>query len=358
MTTTAIIKRLLLMFLVFGTMHYGKDILIPIAIGAVIATLFIPLSNRLERFGMARWVSTLICVLLFFTIIGGMGSLIGWQVSELSGDFEKMKTEFIKLFNSVSAYLYDQFGMSPKQQSELLLKQQSRISTIIQDLVSSLSALLSQLLLISVFFIFLLYYRGHIKNFVLKFSIGEEKKETEKVVYKVANVSQQYLLGLIKMIMLLWVMYGIGFTLLGVKNALFFAFLCGILEVIPYIGNLIGTTLTLLVALVNGANLTMLIGIVSTYGIVQFIQGWVLEPLIVGSQVKINPLFTIIALLLGEFIWGISGVFLAIPVLAMLKIVFDNIDGMKPYGYLIGEIEMNRKSPGWIDRIRKKIFKG
>jgi predicted PurR-regulated permease PerM len=139
------------------------------------------------------------------------------------------------------------------------------------------------------------------------------------------------------MIVLLWVMYGMGFSILGVHNALFFAFLCGLLEIIPFINNLTGTSITVLVAAVQGGSSPMLIGIIVTYGIIQFIQGWVLEPLIVGSQVKINPLFTIIALVVGQLVWGLPGIFLAIPLIAMIKIICDHIEPLKPYGFLIGE---------------------
>ena len=127
------------------------------------------------------------------------------------------------------------------------------------------------------------------------------------------------------MIFLLWVLYGIGFSIIGIENAIFFAILCGVLEIVPFIGNLTGTTLTVLVAALNGADGKILVSIVVVYSIVQFIQGWILEPLIVGSQVKINSLFTIMALILGELIWGLSVVILAIPLTAMFKIVCDYI---------------------------------
>jgi predicted PurR-regulated permease PerM len=176
-----------------------------------------------------------------------------------------------------------------------------------------------------------------------------------KVIYSVTHVSQQYLIGLTKMIVCLWVMYSIGFSILGVKNAVFFAILCGLLEIVPFIGNITGTTLTVLVSALQGASLPMLGGIVATYTLVQFIQGWLLEPLIVGHQVKINSLFTIIALVLGELVWGIPGVFLAIPLLAMFKTVCDHIEPLKPYGFLIGEIE-NKKSELTILKKVKRLF--
>jgi predicted PurR-regulated permease PerM len=185
----------------------------------------------------------------------------------------------------------------------------------------------------------------------------------KSVVQSITKVSQQYLVGLSKMIFILWILYGIGFSIIGVENALFFAVLCGLLEIVPYIGNITGTIITVLVAAVQGASPPMIIGILGTYGFVQLFQGWVLEPLILGSQVKINPLFTIISLVIGQLVWGIPGIFLAIPLIAMFKIVCDNIDSLNPYGFLIGEIETGEIKIGFVKTLlnffkKKKLNKG
>ena len=144
------------------------------------------------------------------------------------------------------------------------------------------------------------------------------------------------------MIVCLWIMYGIGFSIIGVENPFFFAIICGLLEIVPFIGNITGTTITLMVTAIQGASLFTLVSIIGTYGLIQFIQGWILEPIIVGSQVKINPLSTIVALVLGEIIWGLPGVFLAIPLIAMIKIICDHIEPLKPYGFLIGEVNSKK----------------
>lgn len=317
----------------------------PIAVGAVLSTLFIPVSNWLEkRIRMPRWLSVFFCLSSVLVFLSGVLALVGWQISGLAGDFEQMKILITEWLVKASAYLYEQFGLSPEQQADLINKQQSKLTSLIQGIASSLTDVVSTSALILVFFVFLLYYRGHIKKFILMVADEEDRQDAERVLYTVSRVSNQYLLGLMKMIALLWVMYGIGFSLLGVKSALFFAVLCGLLEVVPYLGNLIGTSITLLIAFVNGASWMALLGIAGVYGIVQFVQGWVLEPLIVGAQVKVNPLATILALLIGEFVWGISGVFLAIPVIAMLKIICDNVENLKPYGVLIGVTESSKSA--------------
>jgi predicted PurR-regulated permease PerM len=122
----------------------------------------------------------------------------------------------------------------------------------------------------------------------------------------------------------------------------------------PSYGNITGTAVTLVVSALYGADLSMLGGIVLVYVVIQMFQGWVLEPLILGPQVKINPLFTIFALVLGELIWEISGIILAIPMIAIFKIICDHITSLKPYGFLIGEIETERKESVFIKKIRGK----
>jgi predicted PurR-regulated permease PerM len=239
----------------------------------------------------------------------------------------------------------------------MLKKEQPSITNIIQKVVGSLTYVLTNFILVLVYIFLLLNFRNHIRHFLIKLTPAAQQNEMEKVLNSITHVSQQYLLGLAKMIVCLWVMYSIGFSIIGVKNFLFFAIICGLLEIVPFIGNIIGTSLTLLVAAANGASLTMLILILGTYLVVQAIQGWLLSPLIVGPQVKINPFTTIVVLIVGNLIWGVPGIFIAIPLIAMFKIVCDHIDQLKPYGFLIGEIETIKEEPEFIKKIKTRFVK-
>ena len=162
-------------------------------------------------------------------------------------------------------------------------------------------------------------------------------KETEKIISDAGKVSQKYLSGLGMMIAILWLMYGIGFSIVGVESAIFFAILCGLLEIVPFIGNLTGTILTVLMVISQGGSNGMVLGVFITYMFIQFIQTYILEPLVVGSEVNINPLFTILVLVFMEIIWGIPGMIMAIPMLGIVKIICDHIVPLKPFGYLIGK---------------------
>jgi predicted PurR-regulated permease PerM len=324
----------------------------PLAIGGILTTLFLPLCKWLEGKKVYKGIAALTCLLLLLIVITAIISLLGWEISELTNDFALIKQKAIFTADRVQEYIFNHLGISVEKQTQILKDEQPSITGIMQKVGGSFSYIFTNFILVLAYVFLLLYYRVHIRHFILKLTGNSDRERMAKVIYSATHVSQQYLIGLTKMIICLWIMYSIGFSILGVKNAVFFAILCGLLEIVPFIGNITGTTLTVLVSAVQGASLPMMGGIIVTYGIVQFIQGWVLEPLIVGHQVKINPLFTIIALVLGELVWGIPGIFLAIPLLAMFKTVCDHIESLKPYGFLIGEIENKKNDLAVIKKVK------
>lgn len=285
-----------------------------------------------------------------------MGFLSVWQISALTKDIALIKQKAIEKGIIIQQFLFTHLGIGLEKQSQIFNTEKPSVKAIMQTVFESAKYLFVNLILVLAYIFLLLYYRDHIKKFMIKLTPDLQKKEMEEIVYSTTHVAQQYLLGLAKIIGCLWVMYSIGFGILGVKNFIFFAVLCGLLEIVPFIGNITGTTITVFVAAMHGAELPLLAGIVIVYGIIQFIQGWVLEPMILGPQVKINPLFTIIALILGELVWGIPGIILAIPITGIIKIVCDHIEPLKPYGFLIGEVE-TAKSEQRLNRTIKHWFK-
>jgi predicted PurR-regulated permease PerM len=353
---TTIIKTLLLLFLIFWGLYFSKAFLMPIAMGGVIATLFLPFCKWMEVKKLPKSIAALISIFIIMVFISGIGSLFGWQISEFANDFTLIKQIAIEKSVYFQQYILTHLGIAMEKQSQILKTEQPSLSSVTQIALELLKYVFANLILVLAYVFLILYYRHHIKQFIIKLTPADQHKGMEKVIFSTTRVAQQYLLGLAKIIVCLWVMYGIGFGILGVNNFIFFAILCGLLEIIPFIGNIAGTTLTVLVAAMHGAGVPLLVGIIAIYGVVQFIQGWVLEPLILGPQVKINPMFTIIALVLGQLVWGIPGIILAIPITAMLKIVFDHIETLKPYGFLIGEIETQKVKRNFT-KIIKSWFK-
>lgn len=350
-------KKLLLLSLIAAGLYFGKGFLIPLLIGTIIATFFLPFCKWLEGKKVPRLLAPLFCLFIILIFIAGIVALLSWQFSAIAEDAAMLKERIREAFDNAQQYIYNVIDISKAEQTKMLKNEQSSVAKAIPAVLGSLAYIFTNFILVLVYIYLLLYYRIHILNFILKLTRPGQRNEVQDVVYKAANVSQQYLLGLAKMIGCLWVMYSIGFAIAGVDNFIFFAILCGLLEIVPYIGNITGTSLTVLVSAVQGESNTTLIGIMITYGIIQFIQGWVLETVIVGPQVKINALFTILALVLGELIWGIPGVVLAIPLTGMLKIVYDHVETLKPYGFLLGEAESAQKKEQEFKLKVKKWFR-
>jgi predicted PurR-regulated permease PerM len=350
-TSASAIKKLLLLFLAVAGLYYAKAFLMPLATGAVLAALFLPFCKWMEEKKLAKGLAALVCVFTVLLLMASVVMLLKWQVSELTNDVGMLKQKGSEMLERMRDFISGNFGITAKKQEEMLKEQQDSVGKIIPFMAGSVIYVLTTVILTLVYLFLLLYYRLHIREFILKLFPPAQRKEAELVIYNATNVSQQYMLGLAKMIFCLWVMYSIGFSIVGVKNAFFYAILCGLLEIVPYIGNITGNLIVILVSAVQGASPGMLGGIVIVYATVQFLQGWVIEPLIVGPQVKINPMATIFALVLGELIWGIPGVVLAIPLTAMFKIVCDHVEPLKPYGFLIGEIKSEKKESA----LRKKL---
>ncbi len=348
------IQVLILIFLAVAALYFGREFLIPLAFGGLLAMLFLPFSSWLEKKGLNRGFAALIPVLTFLAIVTGIVWLIAWQVTDLTSDLGNMEKRVQEMISQLRQYITNNLGISVKQQDQLLQSSSSGGSGaggMITGFAGSMMGILVNLVLVLVYIFLFLYFRSHIRKFILMLVPVKERPNADQTIHDGQKVSRQYLTGLSLMIVCLWIMYGVGFSITGVRNAIFFAILCGLLEIVPFVGNLIGTTLTVLMAFTQGGGTGMVIGIICTYALVQFIQTYILEPLVVGSEVNINPLFTIIVLVLGELLWGIPGMILAIPITGILKIVFDHIPALKPYGFLIGENKKKKKG-GFKEKVR------
>lgn len=353
------IKILLFLFLVFAGLYFAKPFLAPFAIAALLAMLLLPLARKLESKGLARGLGVAVCVLLLLAAIAGIVALISTQVAGIAEDAPKLKENIGKSLEKLKATISKTASISPEQQEKMLKEQQSagggKAGSMISGIMNTISGMLVDTILVLVYIFLLLYLRSHLRNFMLRLVPAKDKKEAGEVMTQASGVAVKYLSGLAMMIGILWIMYGIGFSIVGVKNAIFFAILCGLLEIVPFVGNITGTGITILMSLTQGGGSSMVIGILIVYALVQFIQTYILEPLVVGSEVKLNPLFTILAIVIGELVWGVPGMVIAIPVLGIVKVVCDHVGPLKPYGFLIGE-EKKKDEKGIKEKI-KSLFK-
>jgi predicted PurR-regulated permease PerM len=355
LTISKSVQLLLLLFLVFAGLYYARAFLIPIAFAGILSMLLLPLSRRLEGRGLSRGLAATICLLIFLLSVAGIISLLVWQITDLAKDFSQVEQKLTAALDQLKQFINAKLGITEAQQEKVIKEQQQSQKGAAGQALAAFFGMLVDIILVLVYTFLFLFFRSHLKTFILKLTPSEEHPKTTKIITDSTQVAHKYLTGMFMMIVLLWILYGIGFSIAGVPNAIFFAVLCGILEIVPFVGNLTGSAITLLMALSQGGG-SMAIGVIVTYALVQFIQTYIIEPLVVGGEVNINPLFTILVLILGEQIWGVPGMILAIPLLGITKIIFDNIEPLKPYGFLIGG-EKKKKKPGFADRLKNLFSK-
>jgi predicted PurR-regulated permease PerM len=326
----------------------GKGILAPLIFALLFAVLLLPLCGLLERrLKFPRSVASLFSVLLLVLSLGGLLYLVGSQISSLAEDWPKFKQQVLTSVDSLQHWISLKFHIRIKQQMTYVNTATSKLletgSSVIGDVLVSFSSLLLFLVFTLIDTFFLLYYR----RLIIRFLVAVFREENAVLVYDIIAEIQsrirQYILGLLLEMLIVASASCVALWILGVEYAILLGLLIGLFNLIPYIGIATALVLSTLVTFASAGTAKLLLVICTILGI-HLVDSNVLLPVIVGSKVRINALITILAVIVGENVWGITGTFLAIPVIAITKIVFDRIETLKPWGMLLGD-ERDEKQP-------------
>jgi predicted PurR-regulated permease PerM len=326
----------------------GKSILAPLIFALLFAVLLLPLCGFMERrLKFPRSVASLLSVVLLVLALAGLLYLVGSQVSSLAEDWPQFKQQVLTSVDSLQHWISVKFHIRIKQQMTYVNTATSKLletgSSVIGDVLVSFSSLLVFLVFILIDTFFLLYYR----RLIIRFLVAVFREENAVLVYDIIAEIQsrirQYILGLLLEMVIVASASCLALWILGVEYAILLGLLIGLFNLIPYIGIACALVLSTLVTFASAGTAKLLLVICTVLGI-HLVDANVLLPVIVGSKVRINALITILAVIVGENVWGITGTFLAIPVIAITKIVFDRIEPLKPWGMLLGD-ERDEKQP-------------
>jgi predicted PurR-regulated permease PerM len=322
-------------------MSYGKFILMPLAFAAFLAMLLSPVVNKLESWKLGRAFSIIITILMVLVIFAGLISLISAQFVQFAERVPEVTNRLQVVANESIEFLEKKVGISQEQQTDYLRRGigdlLARIRGFIGGLIGATSSAVTLMTLLPIFVFFLLYYRRMYQNFFHAiFSKSDERSNVDDVLDNVQDVSQNYLAGLLTVMGILAILNITGLMIIGLEHAVFFGVFAALMAVIPYLGIIIGALPPLLFALLLGDSIFTPVFVLIVFGIVQFLEGNFISPRIVGSKVAINPFMAMLALIVGGEIWGISGMILFVPLIGILRVIFEEIPELKPYGYLLG----------------------
>jgi len=320
----------------------GKRILSPLVFATLFSILLLPWAAFLEhKCRLKRNMAAFLAVFTLLIFIGGIFYLLGAQIARLVGDWPMFKDQLGSATDDLQNWISQKFHVDVAKQANYVHKATSKIvdsgTMVAGATLYSVSGMLLFIGFTVLYTFFFLHYRSLIMQFLVKVFSAENSKLVHEIVEEVQYIIRKYITGMLIEMIIVSSVVSLVFTLLGIKYAIMLGLIAGLLNIIPYIGILTALVISSLITFATTAAISKVVWIIAVLFATHVIDVNLLLPLIVGSKVKINAMITLFGIVVGEMIWGIAGMFLSIPVIAVLKIIFDRMEALQPWGFLMGE---------------------
>ena len=324
----------------------ASSLLIPLFAGLLLAILLLPIVKFFERIHINRGIACFIAIICFVITFAFVNYFLTAEISSFAKELPHIIKKIQGVFASLQQWVTAKFNVNNSQQSDYLSSSYNGmlngITSFLYRLFFSLGNIVVWILFVCIYAFFILYYRRLLVRFVMNLVEKEYSHEMPAIISENKKIIKNYIVGLLAEFSIMLLLISSLLFLLGIKYALLLAIIASLLNIIPYIGIYSAILLSILVTYANSSGPAA-----ATVGIVllsiHLVDGIILLPRIVGSQMKMNPFITIVAVIVGDIVWGIPGMFLFIPFAAMLKIIFENISSLHAWAILFGEEEKKRK---------------
>ncbi len=342
--------QLVLIVLAGVLVHFCGHIFIPVYFSLLLAILVLPLNNHLEKLKLHRALAAFIAVLIAISVLAGIIYFLSAQISNFLNDVPAIRNHIEAHYTTLQNWVAERFSIDVYQQTLMLSKVTASMKSIpdyAEQTVSTVTQTITFIALVAVYSFLILFYRHLIRNFFL--SVFRDKNNVNEVLTGSKEIIKHYMQGLVIEMFIVATVNSLALLIIGIKYAVFLGVFAGILNIIPFIGIFTAIVFTVLVTLTTDASMSQALAVIISMWAIHFIDSNFMMPRIVGSRVKINALATILAAVVGGSLIGIGGVFLALPTIAIFKIIFDRVEELKPWGILLGvetDKEGNKRKPG------------
>jgi predicted PurR-regulated permease PerM len=319
----------------------GQSVIMPLLLAFFVAILMLPMLRWQMKHKVPETLAIVLCILAFFLLIAGVAVLLSWQIGGFLSDIDAIKKNLLIHWDNLSRWITSKTHYSVEQQLAMLKKQGGNLGSDItgqlQGAMSSLSGIFIFVGLLPIYIFLILFYRNLLLRFVYMWFEEAEHDKVEDAMQETEVIVKYYLMGLLIQIAYITVLLSGILLLFGVKHAILIGITFAILNLIPYLGALIGNAIGVLLTLTTSQEMWQIWAVLGTIAFVQFLDNNILMPRIVGSKVKVNALASIVGIVIGGMMAGVSGMFLSIPVMALLKIMFDRSASLRQWGVLLGD---------------------
>ena len=322
-------------------MYIAKSILIPLVFAVIIAIVLHPVVNFMVRIKINRILAIIITMFLTFLALAAFGTVLISQASRFGESWPLLADKLTALLNQNITDASEYFNIDPQKIHDWITKTQGDIINVSTAAIGQTIVILGNglvvLLLIPFYIFMILFYKPLLVEFIRRLSGANYQSHVRQLVSQIKTVIQRYLVGLVIEAALMAAMNTAALLLLGIEYAFILGILAAVLNVIPYIGGIIAVAMPMMVALLTKPSPWYAFYVLVAYYIIQLIDNHYIVPYIVASKIKINALFSVIIVLVGNALWGIPGMFLSMPILAIIKLICDHIEPLKPWGFLLGD---------------------
>jgi len=335
------ISQILLGIIAFGFILYiGKDIILPLILALILAVLINPIVHVFEQWKLNRVLAIFVTVILTFLLICCIVYFIASQFAKLSEALPQLEDRLNFLINECVQWLSDTFHFNAKTINKwiekLKLENLGDGSFLIGETLATITGILFYILLMPVYMFLFLYYKPLFLEFFAQLFPAEQHATVVEVLQATKKLIQSYLVGLCMEAGIVAVLNSTALLIIGIEYAILIGIIGALLNVIPYIGGIISFAIPMILAIVTKEPIFALY-VFLAYSVIQFFDNNFLMPKIVASKVRVNALIAIIVVFIGGAVWGIPGMFLSLPITAIVKVILDHIDQLKPWGFLIGD---------------------
>ncbi|MCA1757246.1 MAG: AI-2E family transporter [Bacteroidales bacterium] len=349
-------------FGLFAILVLAKSVLIPLSMALLISFILFPVVKKLESWGLNTLLSAFVSLLMIFIIIGGGITLFSAEilslsdkVSDFTGKIMNTLSEAVVFINSNVNFIDDLSREELVEKGKEWLSESS--GSLVQNTFNSTAAFLTGLITTIIFtFLFLIYRKGLTRAFVA-FGDDENREKIFRMLKNIQSVGQKYLSGMFLLIIILGFANSLGLLIIGIDSPFLFGFLAALLSIVPFVGTTIGATIPVLYAFMSSDSLWVPAAVIALFWSIQTIESNFLNPKIVGSSLNVNALVAILSLLIGASVWGIAGMVLFLPFAAILKVICEEFDQLKPISMLIsndisGDKKKDRKISRWFKKVK------
>jgi len=326
----------------------AKELLDPLLFGLLFAILLFPVASFFEkRVRLPRGIAVLLAIIMLIAFIGAIGYLVGSQISGLASDWPMLKSQVSQSVDDLSQWIQHAFHINASKQLSYVHSTTQKLMAsggeVAGETVGAISSLMLFYVFILIFTFLILFYRTILMRFLEWVFSDDYAHIVHDIVENIQSIMRQYILGLLLEMFVVACIACIAFWIIGIKYAVLLGIIVALFNIIPYVGIFSALLLSCLITFATGGIQHVFWVAVSVVSI-HLIDSNFFLPTIVGSKVKLNALVSFLGIVLGEMIWGLSGMFLSIPVLAIFKIIFDRVDSLKPWGFVMGSGTEEKKS--------------